>query len=80
MTLESIIIVGATVLAAVSAPFVYIYKAMEIRVAHLENQQKETYSKEETKELIHDKLEVVKDNLEDIKLNINKILDAMLKK
>ena len=78
MTLESLITIGATIIAVVSAPFIFMWKQMINRVEQLEKKQQETYSKEETRLLIEDMKSDVKEDLSEVKTRLDKIIDKLM--
>jgi predicted secreted protein len=80
MTLESIIAIGITCASIICAPVVYIARSFMQRIDTLEATVKEKISEKEVRQIVRDKLDPIKSDLEEIKHNQEMILNHLISK
>lgn len=73
MTFDSIIAITIAAVSVVSAPVIYIYKNTMQRIDRLEESNQTKMTEPEVRQLLDDKLEHVRQNLEDVKVSIDKL-------
>lgn len=78
MTLESMVALGATITTLALAPFLYIWKSTMARLEELEKKSKDCASRDEVKDLIKESQEATKEDLDEIKARLDKIIDRLI--
>jgi len=80
MSWESIVVIGATILSLISAPFLYVWKGHVKRLEKLEDMMQTKQTEQDVRTLLDDKLEPVRSDLQEIKERINHLLDTIINK
>lgn len=80
MSWESIVVIVATVISVVSAPFVYMWKTTMQRIETLENQIDLKVTDAEVRAIVTDKIEPLKENMQSVDRKLDFIIDHLIKK
>lgn len=80
MSLESIITITFTVLGLVLGLVGYIWRNAVSRIENLEKNMQDKTSEQDVRQLLNDKLEPVKEDLQEIKTRLEHILDNLINK
>lgn len=79
MTLDSIITITIAVISTCIAPVVYLYRGVMQRINDLEESNRTKMSESEVRQLLDDKLESLRENVEDVKTSLDTLTTHILK-
>lgn len=78
MAWDTFIPTAIAIASTVAAPIVYAYRNLLHRIEKLEQSNQTKMSEQEVRQLLDDKLEAVKESLEDVKISIDKLTTYIL--
>lgn len=80
MAWETIVAISITIVGIVLTPFLYIWRMTVSRIEMLELEVKDKTTQAEVRQILADRLDPIKEDLEEIKRLQEKIIDLHLKK
>ena len=80
MGIDSIVTIGVALLGLVLPPIVYVWRDIVSRIKDLEKAQKDNMDEKEIRLLISDRLDPLKEDLQELKIQINKLINHIIEK